>query len=56
MEAAVLAGIGLICLGAALWLVAEVRRQIREMTEILEEIQKGNGAPGLCGQRGGAAL
>ena len=43
MEAAVLAGIGLICLGAALWLVAEVRRQIREMTEILEEIQKGNG-------------
>ena len=42
MEAAVLAGIGLICLGAALWLVAEVRRQIREMTEILEEIQKGN--------------
>lgn len=43
MGAVVLAAVGLVCLGAALWLAAQVRRQIREMTEILKEIQTGNG-------------
>ena len=43
MGALVLAAAGLVCLGAALWLTANVRRQIREMAEILEEIRQGNG-------------
>lgn len=38
-----LAGIGLICLLTAFWLLAEIRRQIQRMVQILEEIQKGNG-------------
>lgn len=38
-----LAGIGIVCLLVAFLMLADVRRQIRRMTQILQEIQKGNG-------------